>query len=176
MNSIFFFAAMFAFLYKAMSRILRRVHGGNSNVCYAIAGFVGGYVIWGKNNAVNSQINMYFETIFFSKTFGQICPFNAPRYLLSRILFGLAKEIGDAGWAPVNDQVFPIFAGFIWMFVMTMFEMKKTRANLQPSLVSSMDYIYHESNNFKSFSDFFTQPGIALPIAARCHFVVGLGL
>ena len=48
--------ASFVFLYKAMLALMRVLEGKSNHIHPAIAGFVGGYLIWGENNKVNSQV------------------------------------------------------------------------------------------------------------------------
>jgi len=74
-------------------------------------------------------------------------------YLLSRILYGLAKLAVDKGYIikPSGD-VFPWFAALVWGTVLWLFE--HHRAVLQTSLRSSMTYLYHDSNVWHSLRDF----------------------
>ena len=91
----------------------------------AIAGAVGGYLIWGKYNSINYQVLLY---------------------LTSRVIVGLTslareKEVPPFSWDMMKFQnVYPLKAAAIWGAVMVMFE---TYPNvLHPSLKNSMDEIY----------------------------------
>eukprot|EP00494_Astrolonche_serrata_P003542 UN03549 len=54
-------------LYKILLFIFRRIEGGKDNPWHHfVAGFIGGYYIWGKKTAVSNQINMYvMSRVFF---------------------------------------------------------------------------------------------------------------
>ncbi len=39
-----------------MLAVMRLIEGKSQPIHSAIAGFVGGYLIWGENNKVNSQV------------------------------------------------------------------------------------------------------------------------
>jgi len=91
----------------------------------AIAGAVGGYLIWGKYNSINYQVLLY---------------------LTSRVIVGLTslareKRVPPFSWDMMKFQnVYPLKAAAIWGAVMVMFE---TYPNvLHPSLKNSMDEIY----------------------------------
>ncbi|KAK2173023.1 hypothetical protein NP493_910g00026 [Ridgeia piscesae] len=124
--------ASFVLTYKALLLLLRQVETSQKTYHSFIAAFIGGYVIWGKFNKINEQINLY---------------------LLSRILYGLAKLAVDKGYIikPSGD-VFPWFAALVWGTVLWLFE--HHRAVLQTSLRSSMTYLYHDSNVWHSLRDF----------------------
>ncbi|XP_022111501.1 peroxisomal membrane protein 4-like [Acanthaster planci] len=123
---------IYVFLYKSMLAIMRWSEGKVHHLHPLIAGFIGGYLIFGTNNKVNSQINMY---------------------VLSRILFGFGRLAVKKGVIsePKRDP-FPIAAAFIWAIVMWQFE--NHQKVLQPSLQNSMTYLYHDSNIWHSLKDF----------------------
>lgn len=79
-------------------------------------------------------------------------------YLLSRILFGLARLASEKGYLPSTDPEkggrdwFPLFAAVMWGTVLYLFEFH--RHHLQPSLKSSMTYLYDDSNVWHSVYDF----------------------
>lgn len=74
-------------------------------------------------------------------------------YLLSRILFGLARLSQEKGIVPKTKRpIFPWFAAIVWGIVLWLFEYH--RHNLQPSLQASMTYLYHDSNIWDSFQNF----------------------
>ena len=65
-------------------------------------------------------------------------------YLLSRITFGFARVAMAKGLVPTPTfNTFPWFAGLMWGCVLWLFEYE--RHTLQPSLQSSMTYIYQDS-------------------------------
>lgn len=74
-------------------------------------------------------------------------------YLLSRILYGLAKLSVKRGYVPApKGEVFPWFAAIVWGIVLWLFEYEQD--TLQPSLKSSMTYLYHDSNRWNNFKNF----------------------
>lgn len=91
----------------------------------AIAGAVGGYLIWGRYNSLNYQVLLY---------------------LTSRVIVGLAslareKGIPPFGWDMMKfPNVYPLKAAAVWATVMVMFETYPHV--LHPSLKHSMDEIY----------------------------------
>ena len=100
----------------------------------AIAGAVGGYVVWGKYSSINYQIVMY---------------------LTSRVLIGLTtlareKKIPPFSWKICKfENAYPLGAAAVWGVVMALFE--SYPHVLHPSLRRSMDEIYrHEMVSFAS--------------------------
>ena len=74
-------------------------------------------------------------------------------YLLSRILFALSRLAVEKGYVPRPKQdPFPLFATLVWGIVLWLFEYYPH--TLQPSLQSSMNYLYHDSNVWHDISDF----------------------
>lgn len=83
-------------------------------------------------------------------------------YLLSRILFALSRLAVEKGFIPAPKQdPFPLFATLVWGIVLWLFEYYPH--TLQPSLQSSMNYLYHDSNMWHDISDFlvYNKPRIA---------------
>lgn len=48
--------AKFVFLYKSMMVILQRMEGKEQHFHSFIAGVIGGYLVFGENNKINSQV------------------------------------------------------------------------------------------------------------------------
>uniref|UniRef100_H2ZAS9 Peroxisomal membrane protein 4 n=1 Tax=Ciona savignyi TaxID=51511 RepID=H2ZAS9_CIOSA len=133
--------AQFTFLYKLLTTSLEKssavkpVVGKNPwHVIPAAA--LAGYYVFGENNPINTQINMY---------------------LLSRIIFGLCRLGAERGCLPSEEnmkgvKIFPVFAATVWGIVLWLFENHKH--TLQPSLQNSMTYLYHDSNVWHNIWDF----------------------
>lgn len=120
--------ASFVFIYKGLMLLQEKVVGHAASSHAFIAAVVGGYNVFGQNNPINMQINLY---------------------LLSRITLGLARLAVERGAVPTpSGDPFPIFAALVWGIVLWLFEHEKH--TLQPSLQSSMTYLYHDSNVFSS--------------------------
>ncbi|XP_043946208.1 peroxisomal membrane protein 4 [Protopterus annectens] len=124
--------ACFVFTYKGLLALQHYLKGRNSQVHSFLAAFVGGWLVFGENNHINSQINMY---------------------LLSRILFGLSRLAVEKGYIPEPKRdPFPIFGALVWGIVLWLFEYH--RHTLQPSLQSSMTYLYDDSSIWHDITDF----------------------
>ncbi|KAL5006985.1 hypothetical protein ScPMuIL_015791 [Solemya velum] len=124
--------ALFVFFYKGITNLLQSFETKRKQHHAFLAAFVTGYFVFGKYNKVNEQINLY---------------------LLSRILYGLAKFAVKKGYIPQPKQdTFPWFAAVVWGVVLWLFEYEGD--TLQPSLKSFMTYLYNDSNIWHSIKDF----------------------
>ncbi|XP_061487635.1 peroxisomal membrane protein 4 [Rhineura floridana] len=124
--------AYFVFTYKGLMALQSQMQGKKIPFHSFLAACIGGWLVFGENNNINSQINMY---------------------LLSRILFGLSRLAVEKGYIPEPKQdLFPLFAALVWGIVLWLFEYH--RHTLQPSLQSSMTYLYDDSNVWHDVSDF----------------------
>ncbi|XP_050969428.1 peroxisomal membrane protein 4 isoform X1 [Labeo rohita] len=124
--------ACFVFTYKGLQALQQRLQGKTLQSHSFLAACVGGWLVFGENNNINSQINMY---------------------LLSRILFALSRLGVEKGFIPQpKKDPFPLFATLVWGIVLWLFEYHPH--TLQPSLQSSMNYLYHDSNTWHDISDF----------------------
>ncbi|XP_069727889.1 peroxisomal membrane protein 4 [Phaenicophaeus curvirostris] len=124
--------ACFVFTYKGLMALQAQLQGKKIPFHSFFAACIGGWLVFGENNPINSQIIMY---------------------LLSRILFGLSRLAVEKGYVPQPKQdPFPLVAALIWGIVLWLFEYH--RETLQPSLQSSMTYLYDDSNVWHDVSDF----------------------
>ncbi|XP_057637668.1 peroxisomal membrane protein 4 [Chionomys nivalis] len=124
--------ACFVFTYKSLCALQSHVQGETHQMHSFLAAFLGGLLLFGKNNSVNSQINMY---------------------LLSRLVFALCRLGVEKGYIPkLRWDPFPLHTAVIWGLVLWLFEYH--RPTLQPSLQSSMTYLYEDSNIWHDISDF----------------------
>lgn len=128
----------FVFTYKLLTSLLSRASAGKKEQWFSfVAAFVGGYLIFGENNPINMQINMY---------------------LLSRIIFGFCRLASKNNYLPNGDtgkggrDYFRLYAALVWGIVLWMFEYH--RGVLQPSLQNSMTYLYDDSNVWHDIRDF----------------------
>lgn len=67
-------------------------------------------------------------------------------YVMSRVLFGLARTAVRHELVPAFDQAFLVFASVIWGLVMWLFYWQK--GTLQQSLAQSMEYLYKDSDSW----------------------------
>ncbi|NWZ24319.1 PXMP4 protein, partial [Asarcornis scutulata] len=124
--------AYFVFTYKGLMALQSWLQGKKIPFHSFLAACIGGWLVFGENNPVNSQIVMY---------------------LLSRILFGLSRLAVEKGYVPQPKQdPFPLVAALVWGTVLWLFEYH--RQTLQPSLQASMTYLYDDSNVWHDISDF----------------------
>ncbi|KAL3842191.1 hypothetical protein ACJMK2_020233 [Sinanodonta woodiana] len=124
--------ALFVFIYKSLMSLMEQIQFKREQYHPFLAAFLGGYLIFGKYNKVNEQINLY---------------------VFSRVLYGLAKMAVNKGYIPKpKGDAFPWFAAFIWGIVLWQFEYEKP--TLQDSLQSSMTYLYHDSDKWNSLKNF----------------------
>ncbi|KAJ3220264.1 Peroxisomal membrane protein 4 [Dinochytrium kinnereticum] len=119
--------ALFVTIYKSLMAALRHLKGKEDDADAFVAGLVGGYIIFGKDNNINQQIVLY---------------------LFSRIMMGIAKLSVKKGVIPQPPHAFPIFAAVVWGIVMWLF--RKERDVLQGSLQASMQYLYNDSEVFSN--------------------------
>lgn len=139
--------AKFSFLYKLMRYTMAKLNGGKQkdlNLAHnmplwhvPVAAGVAGLCVFGKNNPINMQINMY---------------------LLSRVIFGSVRLLSDNGYLPSRHSdkggrdYFPFFACGVWAMALWLFEFHKH--TLQGSLQASMTYLHHDSNVWHNIWDF----------------------
>ncbi|KAI9095945.1 Tim17/Tim22/Tim23/Pmp24 family-domain-containing protein [Phlyctochytrium arcticum] len=123
--------AFFVTIFKTLMAVQRRIKGKEDSIDAFVAGLVGGYIVFRKNNNVNNQIVLY---------------------LFSRILVGMAKLAAKKEIVPAPKQTFSIFAAVVWGIVMWLF--RHNRDTLQGSLQASMQYLYNDSENFDTFRNF----------------------
>lgn len=85
------------------------------------------------------------STLFF---FLQIC-----LYVFSRVLLGLSKSAVNHGLIPRSlGEPSRLFGALVWGIVLWQFEYQKD--TLQPSLQTSMTYLYKDSNVWHGIRDF----------------------
>jgi len=137
--------AKFSFVYKSLTTIFGKMNDSKYDIRHTkkqptsvvISAAIAGYLVFGDNNPINTQINMY---------------------LMSRTLFGFARLLADNGYLPSRDtskggtDYFPVFAACVWACGLWLFEFH--RHTLQRSLQASMTYLYEDSNVWNNFWDF----------------------
>ncbi|KAI9323582.1 peroxisomal membrane protein 4 [Dichotomocladium elegans] len=119
---------VFATIYKTAMFAQKKLNGGKeAGIHPFIAGLVGGYFVFGENNAINQQIVLYI----FARVF------------LATVKLPVKRQIIDA-----PQHTYPLFAAVCWGLVMYLF--KHDADVLQPSLRASMQYIYKDSDYWDS--------------------------
>lgn len=122
---------IYVFIYKSVGCLLRKILKKNYNWISLLSGIIGSAVMWSSNTPVNSQIMLY---------------------LLSRNLMAITNILEPAKNLISDDKGFPIVSIICWGIVMFLFE--NYPKSLQQSLYSSMDFLYNESNSYKTWTDF----------------------
>ncbi|RHZ69323.1 hypothetical protein Glove_284g82 [Diversispora epigaea] len=124
--------AFFVTIYKTLMYLQKKINGGKEQNAHSfIAGLVGGYFVFGENNNINQQIVLY---------------------VFARIMMGLAKLPVTRGTIEEPKHSFSIFAAVVWGIVMWLF--RHERDTLQPSLQSSMQYLYLDSDHWYTLKNF----------------------
>jgi len=128
---------LYVFLYKSFVRILNKIRGKKSKYHSLLAGLVVGYFIFGNKTNINYQVVLY---------------------LLSRVIVGGVANLAKK-YKKDKIQAYPWLTAFCWAIVMFLFD--DDPSVLQASLKSSMDFLYKESDSYKSWADFvpFALPG-----------------
>jgi peroxisomal membrane protein 4 len=90
----------------------------------ALAGFVGGGIMFGRNDPVTSQINMY---------------------IMSRVIFGLCRTAANAKLVTYQPWMFTLFGAAAWGLVMYLYYHQDKV--LQGSMIASMNFIYGDTDN-----------------------------
>ncbi|KAI8899276.1 Tim17/Tim22/Tim23/Pmp24 family-domain-containing protein [Globomyces pollinis-pini] len=119
--------AFFVTIYKSLLLIQKKIKGVEHSFDSFIAGIIGGYFVFGTDNAVNQQI-VY--------------------YLFSRITVGLARLCVKKGVLKAPDHSFSMFSATVWGIVMWLF--RHHRDTLHGGLQVSMQYLYNDSDKFDS--------------------------
>ncbi|KAL8986997.1 MAG: hypothetical protein Q9177_003761, partial [Variospora cf. flavescens] len=131
--------ATFATVYKSVLLLLRTTStkGTESSPHTFVAGLIGGYMVFGRGiqSSVNQQIVIY---------------------VFARVVLALARlSVQKGGAIPrdlrerVTNNAWPVFAALSWASVMWLYRWHPE--TIQPSLKSSMKYIYVDSNHWDSF-------------------------
>jgi len=134
--------ATFAVIYKTTMLLLRHASPSGREASYDtfLAGLLGGYVVFGRNSrsSVNQQIVIY---------------------VFARVVLALAKmSVQKGGMVPaelreqITGNAWPMFAAVSWGAVMWLFRWHPE--TIQPSMRSSMQYIYSNADHWDGFRNF----------------------
>ncbi|KDN45889.1 peroxisomal membrane protein 4 [Tilletiaria anomala UBC 951] len=129
----------FVAIYKGITILQRRTNGGKPrSIDSFLGGLIGGWVVFGKRNAVNEQIVLYCTARVVSSLL--------PRQKVN-VDWPAHKPI------PTDKNVFQYFAAITWALVMWNFA--ERRQSLQNGLVNSMDYLYVNAEKWNSLRNLF---------------------
>ncbi|AEO65389.1 uncharacterized protein THITE_2154010 [Thermothielavioides terrestris NRRL 8126] len=138
--------AKFAAIYKATCLLLKHfgpTPGKEGPYDSFIAGLLGGYVVFGRRSKRSGRISSVNQQIVI--------------YVFARVVLALARLAVKPGAglplvsdparsAAISRYAWPLFASLSWAAVMHLF--KWHAAELQPSLRSSMTYIYANADSW----------------------------
>ena len=103
-----------------------------------IAGFIGGYTIWGRYSSVNYQIVLYL----ISRVLAGLLTLGVE----SQLMKGKNSTSSTQSWLTFQKG-YPYIAASVWGLVMVLFE--SYPQVLQSSLRRSMEEIYHNNQSWK---------------------------
>jgi len=160
--------ATFALVYKTSMVILRHAKAPHSGFKLGagkegpydtfIAGLIGGYTVFGRGrvSSVSKQIVIYIfaRVVLAVAKLAVQTRDSAARGVYTEIPPGsaVARILPDEWKEGFARNTWPVFASLSWGAVMWMF--KNYPETLQPSLRSSMRYIYQDSDHWDSFRNF----------------------
>ncbi|KAK4117259.1 peroxisomal membrane protein 4 [Canariomyces notabilis] len=144
--------AKFAAIYKATCLLLKwygTTPGKEGPYDSFIAGLVGGYVVFGQRSKRSGKISSVNQQIVI--------------YVFARVVLALARMAVKPGYglpgvsepqrsAAISYYAWPVFASVSWAAVMHLFRWHA--AELQPSLRSSMTYIYANADSWDGLRNF----------------------
>ncbi|KAI0173381.1 peroxisomal membrane protein 4 [Hypoxylon sp. FL1284] len=147
--------ARFALIYKLACYLLKRygaTPGKEGRYDTFVAGLVGGYAVFGGRSSRSGKISSVNQQIVV--------------YVFARVVLALARlavkpGAGGPGLpfvsredisARISHYAWPVFAALSWAGVMHLF--RHHPDDLQPSLRSSMTYIYQQSDHWDSLRNF----------------------
>ncbi|OAL27635.1 hypothetical protein AYO20_09708 [Fonsecaea nubica] len=149
--------AFFATVYKSSMLILRLLNprhpGKEGPYDTFFAGLLGGYVVFGrgKHGGIEQQIVIYvFARVMLALARLSIEPPSATRSTPTPTLW--TQRLSPEVKAKIENNAWPVFASLSWAFVMYIFRWQPE--SIQPSLRSSMKYIYVDSDYWDSFRNF----------------------
>ncbi|KAF3938507.1 hypothetical protein ABW19_dt0206259 [Dactylella cylindrospora] len=133
----------FVLLYKTSMLSLRHLQKTEGRYDSFISGLIGGYAVFGRggNSSVNQQIVLY---VFARVILGLAKLSTQPGYKYSLVPEGMREGINRNAW--------PVFSSLSWAFVMYLFRWHPEV--IQPSLRSSMTYLYINSDSWDGLRNF----------------------
>jgi len=146
--------ASFAVVYKSSMLALRYLDptpGGKEGPFDTFfAGLVGGYAVFGrgKQGSVNQQIVIYV----FARVMLALAKISMEPRPQAATLDIPAHILSEETRTKIKANAWPVFASLSWAFVMYIFRWYPD--TIQPSLRSSMKYIYVQSDHWDSFRNF----------------------
>ena len=139
--------AKFAVLYKSACLLLKHANGGKEASAHTfLAGLFGGYWVFGHGKGASSSVNQQIVIYVFARVVLALAR------LAVKPGHGLPLISQEGTSALINYYAWPVFAATSWGMVMHLF--RHHPDDLQPSLRSSMNYIYLQSNEWDGLRNF----------------------
>ncbi|KAF6220137.1 hypothetical protein HO133_003268 [Letharia lupina] len=138
--------ASFAVVYKFSMICLRRTSptGKERSFDTFLAGLIGGYTVFGRG--IQSSVNQQIVIYVFARVMLALAKLTVQRKSQGGV--GMGRELREK----VEGNAWPVFASLSWAAVMWIFRWYP--ATIQPSLRSSMQYIYVDSDYWDNFKNF----------------------
>ncbi|WPG97988.1 Hypothetical protein R9X50_00077100 [Acrodontium crateriforme] len=162
--------ARFALLYKSSMMALKGVNGGKEESIHTfLAGLFGGYWVFGHGKGASSSVNQQIVIYVFARVMLALAKLAVQPPGDNSLVGGSYGGRGGKGMlglteeqlAMVRQNSWPVFASLSWASVMWIFRWYPE--TLQPSLRSSMTYIFANSEHWHDFQSFvwqYAQPSI----------------
>ncbi|KAL6720666.1 hypothetical protein ACLMJK_002591 [Lecanora helva] len=138
--------ATFAFTYKASMVLLRRASlSGKEHASHSfLAGLTGGYLVFGRG--IQSSVNQQIVIYVFARVMLALAKLTIQKRSEGGV--GIGRDLRER----VQRNAWPVFASLSWAMVMWIFRWYPD--TIQPSLKSSMKYIYVDSDHWDNFRTF----------------------
>ncbi|KAI9489227.1 peroxisomal membrane protein 4 [Zychaea mexicana] len=128
----------FATIYKVAMFVQKKLNGNKqADIHTFVAGLLGGYFVFGENNAINQQWTKR------KRDWPKIVLYIFARVAIALVKVPVKRQVIDA-----PQHTYPVFAAVSWGLVMYLFH--RDEDTLQPSLRASMQYIYRDSDSWDS--------------------------
>ncbi|KAK5130682.1 hypothetical protein LTR08_001843 [Meristemomyces frigidus] len=156
--------AKFAVCYKAAMLALRSLNGGKEDGVHAfLAGLGGGYWVFGHGKGGSSSVNQQIVIYVFARVVLALAKLAVQPPGDNGLVAGTYGGHGGKGLLGLNAQQlelvrrnsWPVFASVSWASVMWIF--RYYPETLQPSLRSSMTYIFANSEHWHDLHSFVMQ-------------------
>jgi len=162
--------AKFALLFKSSMLALKSVNGGKEESIHTfLAGLFGGYWVFGHGRSANSSVNQQIVVYVFARVVLATAKLAVQPPGDNSLVAGSYGGHGGKGFLGLNEQQleavrrnsWPVFASVSWASVMWLFRWYPEM--LQPSLRSSMTYIFRNSEHWSDLRTFvytYSQPAL----------------
>ena len=125
---------LFVFLFKLFVCTLNRMRGVAHPIHHLLSGLAASFIVWTEENNINTQITLY---------------------LLSRIIVGTGKTLyAQLGVRNIFIEKYGISLLTLASWASSMFLFDYNKKVLQGSMVSSMNFLYLDSNVWKGWKEF----------------------